>query len=63
MDLFKVYDGLSDDLIAKFEPYGIDKSCLNLSLSYLSNQKQHPKVKSSYSDWYDIIGQTSVLGP
>ena len=20
-------------------------------------------VKSSYSDWYDIIGQTSVLGP
>ena len=44
-----------DLLIAKFEPYGILKSGLNLLLSYLSNRKQRTKVNSSYSDWYDII--------
>ena len=55
-----------DILIAKFEAYGISKSELNFSLSYLSNRKQRTKVNSPYSDWYDIIRgvpQGSILGP
>ena len=67
MDLSKAYDCLPHDLlIAKFEAYGIGKSGLNLLLNYLSNRKQHTKVNSSYSDWYDIISgvpQRSILGP
>ena len=56
MDLSKAYDCLPHDLlIVKFEAYGIGKSGLNLLLNYLSNRKQHTKVNSSYSDWYDII--------
>ena len=67
MDLSKAYDCLPHDLlIVKFEAYGIGKSGLNLLLNYLSNRKQHTKVNSSYSDWYDIISgvpQRSILGP
>ena len=56
MDLSKAYDWLPHDLLtAKFEAYGIDKSRLSLLLSYLSSRKQHTKVNSLYSDWYDII--------
>ena len=62
IDLTKVYDCLPDDLIAKFEVYGIDKSCLNFLLSYLSNRKQLTKINSSYSDWYDIIRGGGTTG-
>ena len=67
MDLSKAYDCLPHDLlIAKFEAYGIGKSGLNLFLNYLSNRKQHAKVNSSYSDWYEIIRgapQRCIFGP
>ena len=67
MDLSKAYDCLPHNLlIAKLEAYGIGKSGLFLLLSYLSNQKHHTKINSSYSGWYDIIRdvpQGFILGP
>ena len=65
MDLARAYDCLPHDLlIAKIEAYDINKSGLNLLLSYSSNQTHRPKI-NSYSDWYDIIRdvpQGSILG-
>ena len=66
MDLSKVYSLPDDLLMAKFEACGLGKSGLHLLLNYLSNRKQHAKVNSGYSDWYDIISgvlQGSILGP
>ena len=66
MDLSKGYDCQPDDLVAKFEADGIDKTSLNLIHNYLSNRKQRTKINSSYSDWYDIVrgvSQGSILSP
>ena len=66
MDLSKAYDCLPHDLlVAKFEPYGIDKTGLNLIDNYLPNRKQRTKINSSYSNWHDIVRgvpQGSMLG-
>ena len=41
----KPYDCLPHDLlVAKFEPYGIDKTGLSLIYDYLSNRKQRRKI-------------------
>ena len=67
MDLSKAYDSLPHDfLVAKFEAYGIDKNGLNLIHNYLTNREQRTKVKSSCSDWYEIVigvPPCSILGP
>ena len=44
MDLSKVYECLTHDLIiAKFETYGLNNSSLNLLLDYLTSRKQRVK--------------------
>ena len=67
MDLSKVYDCLSHDLlIAKLEAYRLDVGSLNFPLDYLSLRKQGTKVGFSYSKWSEIfrgISQGSILGP
>ena len=67
MDLSKAYESLPQHLLAaKFEAYGIDKNGLNLIHNYLTNRKQRTQIRSSYSDWYDIVrgvSQGSMLGP
>ena len=52
--------------VAKFEAYGTDKNRLNLIHNYLTNRKQRTKIRSSHSDWFDIVKcvlQGSILGP
>ena len=52
MDLSKVYDSLSHDLmISKLEAYGLDIGSLNFLLDYLSLRKNRNNVGSSYSKW------------
>ena len=67
MDLSKVYDCLSHDLLtAKLEAYVLVKTCLSLLKNYLANRKQRNKGGSSYKDWFEFIcgiPQGSILGP
>ena len=67
MDLSKVYDSLTHNLlIAKLEAYGLDIWFSLPSLStYLCNCKQRTNVGFSYSDWFKCISgipQNSILG-
>ena len=67
MDLSKLYDSLTHDLlIAKLEAYGLDIWFSLSSLSnYLRNCKQRTNVGFSYSDWFKFISgipQNSILG-
>ena len=67
MDLSKVYDCLSNDLIiAKFEAYILSKNSLKLLLDYLERRKQRVKIGSSYSFCSDVkrdVPHGSILGP
>ena len=67
MDRSKAYDCIPHDLlIAKLEPYGLDKIILSILFDYLNNPKQRTKIGCSFSSWYDIITgipQGSILGP
>ena len=64
MDLSKAYECLPHDLlVAKLEAYGVGKAALNLISNYLSHPKQRTRIGSSYSDWYEIVPQGSILGP
>ena len=48
IDLSKVYDCLSHDLlIAKLGVYGLDRSSLRLLMDYFNSSKQRTKVDSS----------------
>ena len=66
MDLSKVYDSLTHDLlVTKFEAYGTNNNRLNSIHNYLRNRKQRTKI-SSYSNWYDIVRgvpECLILGP
>ena len=63
MALSKAYDCLPyDQIIAKFEVYGLSKKSLKLLLDYLEERKQRVKMGSSYSFWSDIK-RGSNLGP
>ena len=66
MDLSKAYDYLPHDLlIAKLEPYDLDKPSLNLVNGYLRFWKQRKKIGSSQSDWANVtrsIPKRSILG-
>ena len=44
MDLFKVFDTIKHDLIAKLHAYGFDKSSLKLLFSYLNNRWHRTKI-------------------
>ena len=67
MDLSKVFDCISHDLIiAKLATYGIERKTLRLIYSYLKGQKQCVKINNIYSDYNEIISgvsQGSILGP
>ena len=52
-----------DLFVAKFETYSINKTGLNLINNYLFKLKQRTKINSSFSDWYYIVPQGSILGP
>ena len=66
MNIFEAYNCLPHELlIAKFETYGINKSGLNLLLTYLSNRKQHVKVIPAIVIGCGItrgVPQGSILG-
>ena len=67
MDLFKVHNCLSHDLLVeKLEAYSVGKAALNLISNYLSHWKKRSEIGSSYRDWYEIIRgvpQGSLLNP
>ena len=67
MDLSKAYDCILHDLsIAKLEAYGLDRSSLRLTLSYLSNRIQRVKIRTFLNKYRKIksgVPQGSVLGP
>ena len=67
MDLSKVFDCLSHDLlIAKLEAYGLYVGGLNFLLDYLRLRKHRTKVGSSYSKWSEVcrgIQQGLILVP
>ena len=66
-DLSKAFACINHELlIAKLHAYGLDHGSLSFIHSYLSHRKQRTKVKSSYSDFAEIIfgvPQGSILGP
>ena len=66
-DLSKAFDcNDHKPLIAKILWHRVSPSSLNLIISYLSNQTQHVKIKTSYSDKSSIecgVPQGSALGP
>ena len=66
-DLSKVFDCIDHKLlIEELFWYRVSPSSLNLVFSYLSNQTQRVKTKSSYSDKSNIeygVPQCSILGP
>ena len=67
MDLSKVYDCLSYDLLlAKLQAYGFSKESIRLFLSYLTDRTQRIKIGSTFShstNFLKGIPQGSVLGP
>ena len=67
MDLSKVFDYISHDLIiAKLAAYGLDDTDLQLIFSYLKNQKQCARINNIYSNFENIITcvpQGSIVGP
>ena len=66
-DLSKAFDCITLELlIAKLEAYGFKHEAVTFIYSYLSNQRQITKIKSSYITWRDIksgVPQGSILGP
>ena len=66
MDLLKVYDCISHELlIAKLHCHGVNNTSLRLMLDYLTNRKQKTKIGSSFISWHDIhtsLPQGSILG-
>jgi hypothetical protein len=67
VDLSKAFDCLPKDLlILKLEAYGLSKSALNLTHSYLSERKHCVKVGVDFSTWKNIykgVPYGSILGP
>jgi retron-type reverse transcriptase len=65
VDLSKAFDCLPQDLlILKLEAYGLSKSALNLTHSYLSERKQCVKVGLDFSTWkhiYKGVPQGSII--
>ena len=63
----KAFDTINHDLlIAKLEAYGFSNNALSFMLSYLKNRSQRVSIKSSFSNWEEIIAgvpQGSILGP
>ena len=56
MDLSKVYDCISQDLlIAKLHAYGFGMKSLQFLHNYLTNRKQRVKIESSFSAWETVI--------
>ena len=66
MDLSKAYDCLPHDLLlAKLQACGFSKESIILFLSYLTHHTQRIKIRSTFSDWTNIlkdIPQGSILG-
>ena len=55
VDLSKYFDCLPQDLLVlKLEAYGLSKSALHLTHSYLSERKQCVKVGVDFSNWKNI---------
>ena len=67
MDLSKIYDCLSHDLLlSKLQAYGFSKESIRLSLSYLTNRTQRIKTVPTFIHWTNIlkgIPQGSILDP
>ena len=67
MDLSKVFDCISHDLIiAKLAAYGLDDTALQLIFSYLKNRKHCVRINNTYSNFENIITgvpQGWIVGP
>ena len=67
MDLSKVFDRLSHDLlIAKLEAYGFETDALRYRKSYSTSRKQIVRVNKTFSEWERIttgVSQGSILRP
>ena len=56
MDLSKVFDCISHDLIiAKLAAYGLGDTTLQLIFPYLKNRKQCVRINNTYSKFENII--------
>ena len=67
MDLSKAFDAINHGLlIAKSNAYGLSEPSLKFIYNYLKDRLQHIKIKSTFSEWSELIQgvpQGSVLGP
>ena len=65
-DLSKAFDCLHHDLlIAKLNVYGLSRSALKFTFSYLSERKQRVKINGSFSEWNTTsvgVPQGSIMG-